>query len=120
MQAVIDWSYELLDERERTMFEVIGIFAGPVTMEAIESVCGDRLDPAEVADAVLGLVDKSLVIVDRSDGVARFGMLQTVLSSARDRAGGEWHGRAPPAPAPRVVARGRRRPRDRVARERSL
>jgi predicted ATPase/DNA-binding SARP family transcriptional activator len=87
MQAVIDWSYELLDDRERTMFEVIGTFAGPVTMDAIESVCGDLVVSPEPAEVVTGLVDKSLVVVDRTEGVARFGMLQTVLSSARARAG---------------------------------
>jgi predicted ATPase/DNA-binding SARP family transcriptional activator len=86
MQAVIDWSYELLDEHERALFHAMGVFAGPVTMDAFEAVGADDVPVEDIPELVAGLVDKSLVVVDRSDGIARFGMLQTVLSSAWERA----------------------------------
>ena len=72
LRDTIDWSVELLDEDEKTLFRRLSVFVGGCTLEAVEEVCGGDLD------ALGSLVDKSLV---RADGV-RFGMLETIREYA--------------------------------------
>jgi predicted ATPase len=75
LAATLEWSYELLDDREKQLFARLAVFAGGCTLEAAEEVCGANLD------AIQSLVDKSLVRVD--DG--RFAMLETIREFALDR-----------------------------------
>ncbi|HEX6420025.1 MAG TPA: BTAD domain-containing putative transcriptional regulator [Acidimicrobiales bacterium] len=79
LRAVVDWSYDLLDEREQRVFERLAVFSGGATAAAARTVCaGGGIQPGEV-EAVLGrLVDKSLVQLERTPAGARFGMLQTL------------------------------------------
>src|SRR5262249_51022487 len=66
LRAVVDWSYDLLFEDERRVFERLSVFSGGCTMTTAEAVCaGDGLDPADVVECVAGLVDRSLLTVDR-------------------------------------------------------
>jgi predicted ATPase/DNA-binding SARP family transcriptional activator len=86
LRAVIDWSYELLSEPERAVFDRMGVFAGPVTLDAVVAVCaGDTFAAADVEVLLGQLVDKSLVTVERTGAVHRFGMLQTLAEYAIDR-----------------------------------
>jgi predicted ATPase/DNA-binding SARP family transcriptional activator len=79
LRAAIDWSYRLLTEPERTLFQRLSVFAGSFTLDAAESVCSDPLLPErDVLDLLAGLVDKSLVTVTEHDGEARYRMLDTV------------------------------------------
>ncbi len=72
LRAVVDWSYDLLFEDERRVFERLSVFPGGCTIDAAEAVCAiDGLDPTDVVDSVTGLVDKSLLVVDRSGPEAR-------------------------------------------------
>ncbi len=41
LRALIDWSYDLLTEHERTLFQRLSVFAGGWTLEAAEAVCAD-------------------------------------------------------------------------------
>src|SRR5207245_9119915 len=41
LRALIDWSYDLLSERERTLLRRLSIFAGGWTLEAAEAVCSE-------------------------------------------------------------------------------
>src|SRR5579859_848445 len=41
LRALIDWSYELLNEPEKLLFHRLSVFAGGATLEAAEQVCGD-------------------------------------------------------------------------------
>ncbi len=69
LRALIDWSYELLSEKERTLFGRLAVFAGGLTLEAAEAVCaGGRIDEADVLDLLTALVEKSLVTVDAERG----------------------------------------------------
>jgi predicted ATPase/class 3 adenylate cyclase len=65
LEATMDWSYDLLAEREQTLLRRLSVFAGGFTFDAAEEVCGgDPLDRAEVLDLLTHLIDTSLVTVD--------------------------------------------------------
>lgn len=78
--ATLDWSHQLLDGEERRLFRGLGVFAGSCDVDAVEAVCG-----GELLDVLGRLVDKSLVVVDEQDGVARYRLLETVRHYARER-----------------------------------
>src|SRR5438067_7043042 len=84
LRALIDWSYELLSEAERAVFQRLAVFAGGWTMEAAEAVCSSSdVEKAAVLDHLSGLVDKSLVVMD-ADGM-RYRLLETVREYALER-----------------------------------
>ena len=79
MEATIAWSYDLLDEAERTLMERIGIFVGGFTLDAAEIVCTDnRAPPNRVAGMLDALVEKSLVQVHENEIGLRYGLLEPV------------------------------------------
>lgn len=83
LQALMDWSYNLLTEPEKTMFRRLAVFAGGWTIEAAEVIGGAQdVETGNVFDAVAHLVDKSLVLVDEQDNVARYHFLETVRQYA--------------------------------------
>ncbi|MGZ9086794.1 MAG: ATP-binding protein, partial [Rhodoplanes sp.] len=62
LRALIDWSYDLLPEQERALFQRLSVFAGGWTLEAAETVCADDdLARHDVLDLLTHLVEKSLV-----------------------------------------------------------
>ena len=70
LEASIEWSHELLSEQERVVFRRLAVFAGGWGLEAAEQVCaGPDVSEREVLDLLGGLVDKSLVRAEPSDGV---------------------------------------------------
>jgi predicted ATPase/class 3 adenylate cyclase len=84
LRALIDWSHDLLDDRERMLLRRLSVFAGGCTLEAAERVCsGDGLELAEVLDLLTSLVEKSLVLLDAASG--RYRMLDTVGQYAAER-----------------------------------
>ena len=86
LQAAMDWSYDLLGEKERTTLSRLSAFAGACTLEAAEAVCGgDGLVMGDLLDLLTQLVDKSLVVVEDQRGEARYRLLETVRQYARDR-----------------------------------
>ena len=82
--ASVEWSYELLDPRERVLLRRLGVFAGGWTVEGARQVVGFApLDPAAVLDLLGRLVDKSLAQLDDS---GRYFLLETIRAYARERA----------------------------------
>ncbi|MFB7249019.1 BTAD domain-containing putative transcriptional regulator [Streptomyces populi] len=83
LRAVVDWSWDLLDERERTVLREASVFAGGWDLAAAEAVC---TGPA--ADLVGALVDKSLLVAtpDGTGGGMRYRMLETIHEYAAERA----------------------------------
>ena len=75
LAATVEWSYRLLDERERRVFRAVSVFPGPFTLEGAEAVAGAGAGPA-----VLHLVDCSLLVPPRAgpDGRSRYVMLETL------------------------------------------
>jgi len=76
LRATIEWSHDLLSERERQLFECLAVFPGSFAIEAAEAICDAELDALE------SLVDKSLV---RQTGDGRFFMLETIRAFALER-----------------------------------
>ncbi len=79
LDAAVRWSYELLDETQQQVFDRLSVFAGPFTIEAAEAVVAeDGVEEWEVLDAILALVDKSLVLADEARGGTRYRLLETM------------------------------------------
>jgi predicted ATPase len=88
LEACVQWSYELLTDAERLVFDRLSVFAGPFTAEAAAAVCGaDPLTPSAVIPHLTRLVDVSLVAREAE----RFVMLETLrqYGAARLEAAGE-------------------------------
>jgi predicted ATPase/DNA-binding winged helix-turn-helix (wHTH) protein len=81
LRATLDWSYELLPERERIVLRRISVFAGPFTLEAASAVAANAEIPGEeLVDCVANLVAKSLVTADVSGSMAVYRLLKTTRS----------------------------------------
>ncbi|AZQ34317.1 AfsR/SARP family transcriptional regulator [Streptomyces cyaneochromogenes] len=81
LRAVVDWSWELLDEDERDVLRGLSVFAGGCELAAAEAVCGPG-----ALEALGSLVDKSLVVAAPSgDGEMRYRLLETVAEYAAER-----------------------------------
>jgi predicted ATPase/DNA-binding CsgD family transcriptional regulator len=84
--AAMDWSHDLLSEKERILFRRLSVFAGGFTLDGAEAVCvGEGVEPEEVIDLLSDLVAKSLVVVAERDGAARYRLLETVRQYASDK-----------------------------------
>jgi predicted ATPase/class 3 adenylate cyclase len=86
LRALIDWSYDLLNNAEKALFRRLAVFVGGWTLEAAEKVCaGNGVDEFEVLDLLTQLVDKSLVIAEEKDGNIRYYRLETIHQYAREK-----------------------------------
>jgi predicted ATPase/DNA-binding winged helix-turn-helix (wHTH) protein len=84
--AVLNWSYELLSDRERAVLRRISVFPGTFTLESAGAIaCSDALTPAEASDIVRDLAAKSLVSVDTSGGRTYFRLLVSARSNLSQR-----------------------------------
>jgi non-specific serine/threonine protein kinase len=108
LQALIDWSYDLLSPSERTLLRRLSVFAGGWTLEAAERVTcdevggrcvgglptegGSRVEEWEVLDLLTSLVEKSMVQYaepgrhpERRCVQGRYRFLETVRHYGRNR-----------------------------------
>ncbi|HXY92986.1 MAG TPA: adenylate/guanylate cyclase domain-containing protein [Acidimicrobiia bacterium] len=87
LRATMDWSYSLLAESERTVFDRLGVFAGSFDAAAATAVAGgEGVEAWDVIDALGSLVSKSLVDAeDADDGTTRYQLLETMRQYARER-----------------------------------
>jgi predicted ATPase len=86
LRATVDWSYRLLDEVERHVFERLSVVASRCDADAARAICGGSGVQADsVLDVLDRLVERSLVTSRAEGGVTRFGMLETLREYARDR-----------------------------------
>jgi predicted ATPase/DNA-binding SARP family transcriptional activator len=86
LRAVVDWSWDLLDEAERTIWRRFSVFTGGATLEAAEQVCaGAGLPADQVLDLLTALADKSLVTVRHGPDGVRYRMLEIIRAYGRER-----------------------------------
>jgi predicted ATPase/DNA-binding CsgD family transcriptional regulator len=84
MRDAIAWSYDLLDDEERSTFRRLAVFSGGFGLEAAAAVCGH--DEWGALEAIRSLLGKSLVRdVKDGDGEPRFGMLETIRAFGLER-----------------------------------
>lgn len=81
LAAVIEWSENLLDERERAVWQGLSVFAGHVRAEDIVAV----LDDDGAIDTVADLVERSLAVADHRPGRSHYGLLGVVRRYGLDR-----------------------------------
>jgi predicted ATPase/class 3 adenylate cyclase len=86
MRALIDWSYDLLSEAEQRVFRRVSVFAGGWTLEGATAVCTDEeVEEWDLLDLLSALVDKSLIVTERSFDDQRYRMLESTRQYARER-----------------------------------
>jgi predicted ATPase/DNA-binding SARP family transcriptional activator len=83
LHATLTWSHDLLEEDERVLFRRLAVFAGSMSLEAVEQICGG--DGLDVVDLLSRLVDKSLVQAEHAEGTARYRLLETIRQLADQR-----------------------------------
>lgn len=86
MRALIDWSYDLLSDTEKTLLRRVAIFGGGWTLEAANEVCADdRIEAWDVIDLLTSLVDKSLVIAELQGTSPRYRLLESTREYAIEK-----------------------------------
>jgi len=87
MRALLDWSYELLDDKEQRVLRNLSVFAGGFTLElATDLFAVDRsIEETTMLDLLASLVDKSLVQCDLRSGASRYRLLEPTRQYAREK-----------------------------------
>lgn len=86
LRATVDWSYDLLSETERTLFNRLSVFTGGWALEAAEAVCSDDgVDAHEVVRLLGRLVECSLVQADEQSGAMRYRLFETLRQYGAER-----------------------------------
>ena len=131
LRNTIEWSYELLTEEERRLFQLFGVFSG-TRFDAVEDVADriDALSDVDVIDDLESLVDKSLVRRVDDDRGPWFSMLETIreyagerrsedpeLSTAARRAHAEYYTEMAGRLRPMLIGATRRETLDELSRE---
>ncbi len=84
LRAMIDWSYDLLSEEERTLWKRLSVFSGEWDLEAAEDVCSDEKIPEEhIFDYLNNLNEKSIISFDETK--ERFRMLETIRQYGEEK-----------------------------------
>ena len=116
LRAIVDWSWDLLDDAERTVLRRLSVFSGGATPDSAESVCAlagagspgaagpAGIDPGAVIEIVASLVDKSLVTATGEQQV-RYRLLETVRAYAADRLAEAGEADRPATRTPRTSSR---------------
>ena len=86
LRALIDWSHDLLDERERALFRRLGVFVNGFTLEGAVAVGSDEdLDEFGLLDLLSSLVEKSLVLAEPQGDTTRYRMLESTRAYAAEK-----------------------------------
>jgi predicted ATPase/DNA-binding SARP family transcriptional activator len=86
LRAVVDWSWDLLDDAERALWRRFSVFAGGATLEAAEQVCsGSGLRAGQILDLLTALAEKSLLTVRHGPDGPRYRMLEIIKAYGQER-----------------------------------
>jgi predicted ATPase/class 3 adenylate cyclase len=85
LRHAVAWSYDLLDDTEKTVLDRCSVFAGGFDLQSACAVAGsDDLDEYAILEVLDALVRKSLLVADRSSGRTHFSMLETIRQFAEE------------------------------------
>jgi len=83
LRATLQWSYDLLTDAEKFIFERIGVFAGSFDLEGAHSIVETKdSDIAELEDLLDDLVDRSMLVIESGRFARRFRLLETMRQFA--------------------------------------
>jgi predicted ATPase/DNA-binding SARP family transcriptional activator len=86
LRATLDWSYDLLDSSEQTLFGRLSVFAGGCRIEAVEAICDPDAELGiGIFEGLSSLVEKSLVRQEEMQQEPRFSLLETMREYALER-----------------------------------
>ncbi len=86
LHDTIEWSYRLLSQDARSVLDQLSVFAGTFDADAGRMVCrAPSGDDLEVRDLLDDLVDRSLVVAERSGRQTRFRLLETIREFAGEQ-----------------------------------
>ncbi|MBV9103570.1 MAG: helix-turn-helix domain-containing protein [Candidatus Eremiobacteraeota bacterium] len=86
MRALIDWSYDLLDDAERALFSRLAIFAGGFALDSVTEICSDETMPKDnVLDVLGSLIEKSLVVAEVGGDEGRYRLLEPTRDYALEK-----------------------------------
>jgi predicted ATPase/DNA-binding winged helix-turn-helix (wHTH) protein len=86
LQAMLDWSYDLLSPDERTVLERLSVFVGPFSVDAALDVVADAdLGSDAVAAALDDLTARSMLSPDRARGTGTYRLLEMTRAYARQK-----------------------------------
>src|SRR6202011_3653474 len=86
LRHAMAWSYDLLDDTEKTVLDRCSVFAGGFDLQSACAVAGsDDLDEYAILEVLDALVRKSLLVAERSASRTRFSMLETIRQFAEER-----------------------------------
>lgn len=89
LTAVVEWSYRLLDDGQQRVFDRLSVFTGGFSVELAVAVCSEDLSADAVVEALVALVDKSLVVVESlAGGSPRYRLLETLRAFGAERLSG--------------------------------
>jgi predicted ATPase len=86
LRHAVQWSYDLLDDAEKTLLERCSVFAGGFDLQSACAVAEpEGVDDYAILDRLGALVRKSLLVADQSAGRTRFSMLETIRQFAGEQ-----------------------------------
>jgi predicted ATPase/DNA-binding winged helix-turn-helix (wHTH) protein len=84
LNAMLDWSYNLLSQEEKAVLDCLSVFVGDFKLEAACSVASDaETDEATAADSIARLLAKSLISTTASHGTTYYRLLETTRTFAQ-------------------------------------
>ncbi len=83
LETTLDWSYQLLDDRQRQLLRSLGVMEGSCDLRTASAIVAQP--EISVADDLQGLVAKSFVVSCRDGNAMRFALFETTKAYALDR-----------------------------------
>jgi predicted ATPase len=75
LYALVDWSYQLCSEPERSLWRLVSVFQGGFQLDAVRDLCATAaLNGQDLVDLTIGLVEKSVLVREEHAGAVRFRM----------------------------------------------
>ena len=89
LRALIEWSVQLLTADERVLFRRLSVFNGDFTSAMVDEICAAApIQTDTIFDSLVGLVDKSLVLVEPSVAEQRYRLFDSTRAFAREELDG--------------------------------